>query len=464
MRFDDSYQSPVAARLLRSAQARWIERGDAHRLLVTEAVAAALFTAAAILVATLADWPGRLHLGALAVVMAGYLLAAQVTFPVGGGWTRPTQVVFVPMLFLLPAPLVPLVVAICLVLDLWPRLLDGGVTATRVLARIADSSYALGPALVFVLSGEHSFEWGHLPLYGLAFVSQVAFDAGPVVARTWFVERVLPSEQLEIVWTFATDWCLSCIGLLVAASAVGRPALVLFSLPLLGVLGMFASERQQRLDGTLELSTAYRGTALLLGAVVEGDHEYTGVHSREVVDMALAVAGELGLNSEQRLRVEFGALLHDVGKIRVPNEIINKPGPLDDEEWAIVRRHTVDGEAMLRQIGGVLAHVGRVVRGSHEAWDGSGYPDGLRGEEILIESRIISTSDAFNAMTTDRAYRKGRAPELALQELQRCAGAQFDPQVVTALTTVVRKQLAARGSRRADLRGADTALHTLEPC
>jgi putative nucleotidyltransferase with HDIG domain len=463
MRFD-SYQSPVAARLLRSARGRWISRTTAHRLLLTEGVAAALFMAAATALATLADWPGRLHLGALAVVIAGYLLAAQVTFPVAGGWTRPTQVVFVPMLFLLPAPLVPLVVAACLVLDLWPRLLDGGVNASRVLARIADSSYALGPALVFVLAGERHFDWDHLPLYALAFGAQVTFDAVTVITRTWFADRVLPSEQLEIVWTFATDWCLSCIGLLVAASAVGRPALVLFSLPLLALLGMFAKERQQRLDGTLELSTAYRGTALLLGAVVEGDHEYTGVHSREVVDMSLAVADEMGLGAEARLRVEFGALLHDVGKIRVPNDIINKPGRLTDEEWEIIRRHTVEGEAMLRQVGGVLAHVGRVVRGSHEEWDGSGYPDGLKGDEIPIESRIIAASDAFNAMTTDRAYRKARSPELALEELQRCSGTQFDPQVVTALTTVLRKQLAMQASRREPLRGADAKLHTLEPC
>jgi putative nucleotidyltransferase with HDIG domain len=431
---------------------------------VTEAVAAALFMAAAIALAALAGWPARLHLGAFAVVIAGYLLAAQVTFPVAGGWTRPTQVVFVPMLFLLPAPLVPLVVAACLVLDLWPRVLHGGVNVTRVLARIADSSYALGPALVLVLAGEHSFAWDHLPLYGLAFVAQVTFDAATVIARNWFSERVLPSEQLEIVWTFATDWCLSCIGLLVAASAVGRPALVLFTLPLLALLGMFANERQQRLDGTLELSTAYRGTALLLGAVVEGDHEYTGLHSREVVDMSLAVADEMRLGAEARLRVEFGALLHDVGKIRVPNEIINKPGRLTDQEWEIIRRHTIDGEAMLRQVGGVLAHVGRIVRGSHEEWDGSGYPDGLEGDEIPIESRIISASDAFNAMTTDRAYRKGRSPELALEEIQRCSGTQFDPQVVAALTTVVRKQLAAQAARREPLRGSDAKVHTLEPC
>ncbi len=149
------------------------------------------------------------------------------------------------------------------------------------------------------------------------------------------------------------------------------------------------------------------------------------------------MAEALGLDGMQRRNVEFAALLHDVGKIRVPKEIINKPGALSDEEWQILRQHTIDGEKMLRQVGGILSGIGRLVRSSHERYDGLGYPDGLVGEEIPIESRIVSACDAFSAMTTDRAYRPALTIEAAVEELRRCSGTQFDPNVVVALVELV---------------------------
>ena len=108
---------------------------------------------------------------------------------------------------------------------------------------------------------------------------------------------------------------------------------------------------------------------------------------------------------KQRRLVEFGALLHDVGKIAIPKEIINKPGPLDEPEWQVIRTHTIEGQRMLAEIGGLMREVGEVVRCSHERFDGGGYPDGLAGDEIPIESRIVFCCDAYNAMTTDRPYR-----------------------------------------------------------
>jgi HD-GYP domain-containing protein (c-di-GMP phosphodiesterase class II) len=156
-----------------------------------------------------------------------------------------------------------------------------------------------------------------------------------------------------------------------------------------------------------------------------------------VVELALAVSDNLGLRRAQRRHVEFAALLHDIGKISVPKEIINKPGKLTEDEWAVVRRHTIEGERMLKQIGGVLAEVGRIVRSSHEHFDGHGYPDGLAGEEIPIEARIVSCCDAFSAMTTTRAYRKAMSVEAALAELRACAGTQFDPEAVTMLVELV---------------------------
>ena len=143
------------------------------------------------------------------------------------------------------------------------------------------------------------------------------------------------------------------------------------------------------------------------------------------------------LDPAARRRVEFGALLHDIGKIAVPAEIINKPGPLDDDEWAVMKLHTVEGQQMLDRVGGVLGEVGRVVRSSHEHYDGSGYPDGLTGDAIPIEARIVSCCDAFSAMTTTRSYRKAMSLDLAREELIRNRGTQFDPGVVDALLEVI---------------------------
>ena len=184
-------------------------------------------------------------------------------------------------------------------------------------------------------------------------------------------------------------------------------------------------------------SRAYRGTALLLRDLLEEDDEYTGRHTEDVVGLTVKVAEQMQLDEDTCRAAEMGALLHDIGKIAVPDEIINKPGPLNDEEWAIMKTHTVEGERMLKQVGGLLADVGLVVRASHERWDGGGYPDGLVGEAIPVAARIVSACDAFNAMTTDRSYRKALPLATAVGELRRCSGTQFDPAVVDALVSLV---------------------------
>jgi HD-GYP domain-containing protein (c-di-GMP phosphodiesterase class II) len=123
----------------------------------------------------------------------------------------------------------------------------------------------------------------------------------------------------------------------------------------------------------------------------------------------------------------------------VPNEIVNKRGPLNDAEWAVMKRHTIDGEAMLARVGGLLGRVGAIVRASHEHFDGGGYPDGLAGEAIPLAARIVTCCDAFNAMTTDRSYRKALSLDAATAELRRVAGTQFDPAVVDAVLRVVER-------------------------
>ena len=177
-------------------------------------------------------------------------------------------------------------------------------------------------------------------------------------------------------------------------------------------------------------------------ALLERDR-YTGEHSESVVDMAVAVARSLGLSEAQVEDVRAAALLHDIGKVGIPDAILNKPGPLTPEERAVMAEHPVIGERILRSIGG-FSPVAAIVRHEHESWDGTGYPDGLVGDEIPIGSRIILACDAYHAMTSDRPYRKRMSHADAFAELSRCAGQQFDPQVTAALVAHFYHQRAGR--------------------
>jgi diguanylate cyclase (GGDEF)-like protein/putative nucleotidyltransferase with HDIG domain len=159
---------------------------------------------------------------------------------------------------------------------------------------------------------------------------------------------------------------------------------------------------------------------------------YTGDHSEEVVRLTVRVARALALNDDEVERVETAALLHDIGKVGVPDSILHKDGPLDDDEWVIMKEHTVIGERILRAIPG-LGGVARIVRHEHERWDGKGYPDGISGTTIPMGSRIILACDAYHAMTSDRPYRQAMSHADALRELRKNAGTQFDPQVIEAL-------------------------------
>jgi HD-GYP domain-containing protein (c-di-GMP phosphodiesterase class II) len=169
-----------------------------------------------------------------------------------------------------------------------------------------------------------------------------------------------------------------------------------------------------------------------LAAAIEERDNYTHEHSEEVVHLARGVALIIGLAAGQVERIAHAALLHDVGKLAMPNEILHKRGPLTHEEWKVMAEHPVAGERILLRIPD-LAVIAPVVRHEHEHWDGSGYPDGLRGRLIPIGSRIILACDAYHAMITDRPYRAAMTPDEAAEELRRGVRAQFDPDVVEAL-------------------------------
>ena len=202
------------------------------------------------------------------------------------------------------------------------------------------------------------------------------------------------AQLRSLLPVYAVDSMLAPLGLLVAFPARQHPLALALVLPVLLLFATFAKERQHRLDNALELSTAYRGTAMLLGDVIEADDAYTGSHSRDVVDLVVSVADRLGLSSRDRQRAEFAALLHDVGKVKIPSAIINKPGPLDDAEWEIMKQHTIVGEQMLERIGGLLGEVGLIVRSCHERWDGTGYPTGSRA--TTFPSRRASCARAMH--------------------------------------------------------------------
>ena len=199
-------------------------------------------------------------------------------------------------------------------------------------------------------------------------------------------------------------------------------------------------QRTAELDRALNsLEGAYRSTLKALTAALETRDSETHGHSERVVSYSLRLGREYGLNSEEMKSLEFGSLLHDIGKIGVPDSILRKPAKLTEEEWVRMREHPVHGQQILRGIE-FLQGAARVVAQHHEKWDGTGYPLGLRAEDIDINARIFAVADAFDAITSDRVYRRGKSYEAAAQELDDWAGRQFDPRVVEAFHRVPKEE------------------------
>jgi len=195
-------------------------------------------------------------------------------------------------------------------------------------------------------------------------------------------------------------------------------------------------QRTAELDRALNsLEGAYRSTLKALTAALETRDSETHGHSERVVSYSLRLGREYGLSSAEMKALEFGSLLHDIGKIGVPDSILRKPAKLTEEEWVRMREHPLHGQQILRGIE-FLQGASRVVAQHHEKWDGTGYPLGLRNEEIDICARIFAVADAFDAITSDRVYRRGKPYEAAAQELDDWAGRQFDPKVVEAFHRV----------------------------
>src|ERR687894_652668 len=195
------------------------------------------------------------------------------------------------------------------------------------------------------------------------------------------------------------------------------------------------------MDGAADIRSRRRseveaaaGQALM--AALNARENYTAAHSEAVLALALEVATELGVDADSATSVGQVALLHDIGKVGVPDAILQKPGGLTAPEWDVMREHPSIGAEIVSAIGS-LSHLAPAVRAEHERWDGGGYPDGLAGEDVPLASRICFVCDAWHAMTSDRPYRRALTPEQARGELERNAGTQFCPTTVGALLRLI---------------------------
>lgn len=202
-------------------------------------------------------------------------------------------------------------------------------------------------------------------------------------------------------------------------------------------------ERTAKLQEALaDLEVHYENTLEALVAALDAREHETGNHSKRVAQYTLLLSEGLGIPQPDRLEIYRGAFLHDIGKIGVSDIILLKPGKLDPQEWEEMKRHPLIGQTILKQIGFLGAAV-KTVLSHHERFDGNGYPEGLKGEEIALGARIFSVADAFDTMTTDRPYRAAMNLERAREEILRCSGSQFDPAVVEAFLNISDRDLMA---------------------
>jgi diguanylate cyclase (GGDEF)-like protein len=253
--------------------------------------------------------------------------------------------------------------------------------------------------------------------YGAGVEEMLAHGFG----STWSVSLVLPDGRAT--------------GAFVAVEREPRPPSAQV-LELASAYGSVIAVGLDRLRRESALAARYQAVVLALTSALDARDEYTGGHSTETSELALRVGERLGMRSEEREVLEQIAVLHDVGKLGIPTEVLLKQGPLDGSEQALIREHPVIGERILSGIRG-LGDVARAVRCEHERWDGDGYPDGLAGEQIPLAARIVFACDTWHAMISDRPYRPAMSPAEAREELRRGAGTQFDPRVAKALLEIL---------------------------
>lgn len=334
-------------------------------------------------------------------------------------------------------------------------------------------SAAAAAAVFAALHGADSIWLG----FGAALVAGVVYKAVNV-GLLCFAMSVEEGVPLVEIWRERFGWAMThyltfgplAYATTLAYDRMGVLGLVTFAIPPV----LLASSMRQYLDRTREsveevrrvndqleaskerVHRTYLGTIAALSRSIEAKDEYSGGHVERVRVLAVAIARTLGYRGDDLEAIEVGALLHDIGKIGVPERILNKPGPLTDEEWEEMKLHPVTSDHILS---GIELHpfVRQIVRSSHERIDGKGYPDALAGEDIPLPARIVLVADAFDALASDRPYRQGRPVAEAMEELRAHVGTQFCPTVVAGLEHVWREQPALLAGTDAHLRAAAVA-------
>ncbi len=293
---------------------------------------------------------------------------------------------------------------------------------------------------LFATGGIHS----HLAVLFLVIVVFTASILEFPIAAAVLVLTVVAAALPLLVEGWDPSYARSLV--LLAASMV-----ICAYIPALGRKAL-REENQLAERRRMQLEESYLSTIEALAAALDAKDRHTEAHSRETAAFARAVGERLGLDEEALRFLEYGALLHDIGKIGIPGYILNKPGPLDDDEAAIMREHPVIGERIVASVP-FLGRIRPFVRAEHERWDGAGYPDGLSGRQIPIEARIIHACDAFQAMSSDRPYRRARPRDWILKEIHAQSGRQFDPSVAEALLQAIESgEVAVSGT-------AESVLH-----
>jgi putative nucleotidyltransferase with HDIG domain len=321
---------------------------------------------------------------------------------------------------------------------------------------------ALGGRYVQLTEGRVPF--GELGL-ALVFGGVASFTISSlliaIAISQWERRSVAGVWAVSFRWTAPRFLSLAPFGLLMAmvyqTPGLGIVAVALFLVPLVGARYAF--------QGAMEMLAVHRETVWALSNALEAYDPYTRNHSELVTRYAMSMGRELALPAPRLEILEWSCRLHDIGKCRQDWEsIIRKPGKPSPREWEVIRQHPVEGSRLAEKME-FLPHtageVARIVHSHHERLDGSGYPEGRSGESISLEARVLGVADAFEAMTARRAYKARRSPREAIEELQRCAGSQFDPRAVEALEALWERgelevepsleQLPAQESLRVDL-------------
>jgi len=346
-------------------------------------------------------------------------------------------------LFILgPSLAVFLVFGTCLLSELvlrWDRLKEGRMQfVTPVVFNVSQFTVAITvTGLVLTLSGHQRLllqEFNHYPLAIAAFISYLLLNLSLV---TEIVSLAEGKSFFYLLWKRLREFSIQNLALGVLALllvvlysiSIWHIFLVLF--PLILVHVSFRSY--------MRLQTETRKTFEKISRILDERDHYTAVHSSEVAELAVKIGQEMGLPQGEIEKIDIAARVHDVGKIAVPDAILLKPTPLTEEEWEVMKRHPLISAELIEGLE-IYTPVADAVRHEHERWDGSGYPDGLKGKEIPFLARIIAAADIYNALTTPRPYRKAFTREQAVESIQKMRGKDLDPIVTDALLRVIASQ------------------------